>query len=158
MSTTTFTEIRDVFIVELQALVPSHHREQRFDVHRLDDAFDDWVEAQPDACFRRFELVSNLDYDLVGTTDGFTDTFRQSLTLSLAYPLQLARYGAANRRALDDVIDKDFLLVEGAIGRRSNASWPQGLHSSQFLTMQPVRLPSAWLVRLVYEIQYDRSV
>jgi hypothetical protein len=155
---TTFPQIRDVMVQQLQALIPPSHSEQRFDLHRVEDDFDAWVESQPTACFRRFELVSNLDYDIVGTTEGFVDTFRQSLTLSLAYPRQMARYGAANRRALDDVIDQDFLLVEGAIGRRSNASWPQGLHSSQFLSMQPVRLDGAWIVRLVYEIQYDRSV
>lgn len=142
----------------IEALIPTRDREHRFDVHRLDDEFESWVEDHPEASFRRFEISSNLDWQLVGTTDGFTDTLTSSVTVSVAYPVQLGRYGQANRRALDELLELDLVLIDGAIGRRGYANYPAGQHGGIFLSATPVRLPRAWIVRLVFQIEYDRTV
>jgi hypothetical protein len=156
--TTTFAAIRDAQVAAIRALVPTRHLEHRFDVHRLDDDFDAWVEAHPDASFRRFEIASNFDWQLVGTTDMATDTLSSSVTVSVAYPIQLARYGVANRRALDELLEQDLVLIDGAIGRRGYQNYPAGQHGGIFISAIPVRLARVWIVRLVFQIEYDRSV
>lgn len=156
--TTTFAEIRDAQVEAIQAIVPGRHVEHRFDVHRLDDDFETWAEEHPEAAFRRFEIASNLDWQLVGTTDGFTDTLTSSVTVGVAYPVQLARYGVANRRSLDELLEQDLVLIDGAIGRRGYANYPQGQHGGLFLSATPIRLPRVWIVRLAFQVEYDRSV
>lgn len=156
--TTTFAEIRDAQVAAIQALVPVRQPQHRFDVHRLDDDFEAWAEAHTEAAFRRFEVTSNLDWQLVGTTDGSTDTLTSSVTVGVAYPVELARYGAANRRALDELLEQDLVLIDGAIGRRGYVNYPQGQHGGLFLSATPVRLPRVWIVRLAFQVEYDRSV
>ncbi|HEX5728459.1 hypothetical protein [Microbacterium sp.] len=158
MPTTTYEAIRDAQIVAIEAAIPSSHVAMRFKVHPLDQEFDAWTEEHPDACFRRFDIANNFDYQIEGTTDGATDRYNHTVTVSVAYPLELARYGVANHRSLDGVIDVDFSRIDGAIGRRAAVNYPAGMNLGLYLSMTPVRLPSAWIIRLIYQIEYDRSV
>lgn len=126
MSTTTFETLRDRQITLIQALTPNSQSCDVFRVSREEPGrFEEWAEAHPAACMRRFIVrdigerplpdVSNCDYEWIEGTE----------EIVVAYP-QGMRYGVNNRRDLFDLMRSDFAQIDNAIGHRGTGNYIAG--------------------------------
>ena len=156
--TTTLALIRTSHLARLQAIVPSARTDVLFRAHREEVPLLEWAQAHPAACWRRFSLLADSDYDIVGTTAGDIETYTQGLTLLVAYPADWGKYGAGNAGSLDEAIDADIEQLDGAIGRRGYVNYPAGLALSELQGTSIDKAEGVWILRMDYLVQYDRSV
>jgi hypothetical protein len=164
---TTYATIRDKQVTVVQALTPAIKSGTPFRVFRGEGQleFPAWVEANPNACWRRFEILNNFNITMSGLTNaggsGTLWQFSHDATLVIAYPRQFGRYGADNERELDDVIDSDLAQIDKAIGPDGNAigNWVDGLDSCTRQDNPPsvTKTQGAVLVACTYSLLYDRS-
>jgi len=160
---TTYPLIRDNFISALQAIAPAFRADLKFIVHREAVEFVEWVNANAKACWRRFEMLSNVDYELGGLTNaggsGTIWNIQQGMTLLVAYPRELGKYGADNERDLDDAIDSDLAQLDKVIGGdgSANGNWVTGLDDCRRESVAATKTPQAVIVSCTYRLLYDRS-
>lgn len=158
---TTFETIRDAQIAVIQALTPSVQAGRLFIKHREGD-FMSWVEANPKACWRRFQIAHNLDIEQGPTADGSLEACSHTEELRIAYPLQFGKYGADNERDLDDAIASDLHQIDAAIGLNGGANYVsnQDLCQKQAQAVIDVEGENgkARVLSITYLVQYDRSV
>lgn len=121
----TAAAIRDRAHSLIEALTPTSDSRVPFLRYRNegDGDFDDWVEKNPAACLRRFQVrddgsetppdVSNVDVDMRHIT----------LIVRVAYP-HTGRYGADQALDRDDVIDQDWGKINGKLGIYGGANFP----------------------------------
>lgn len=164
MGTTTYPLIRDQQISLIQALTPAFRADKPFRVHTSDVEFEKWSGEHPGACWRRFEIISNVDYGIAGTTNPLTTgalwLMTQSMVLALAYPRAYGKYGREgldNERDLDDCIDSDLAQIDNAIGLGGGAGYVDGLHRCERTGASPVKTESTVVVACTYSLLYDRS-
>jgi len=160
---TTFALIRDQQLSVIEALTPAVQSGTRFKRHRGDVEFLAWVEANPSACWRRFELLNAFDYGHDGLTNagsgGALWQLAHSAQLVMAYPRQMGKYGQQNERDLDDMIDSDLAQIDEAIGPDGSAlaNWVSGLDDCRRSSLNVTRTTTAVLVLSTYSLLYDRS-
>lgn len=156
---TTFETIRDAQIAVIQALTPSVRADRLFIKHREGD-YMSWVEAHPTACWRRFQIVHNLDIDQGPTADGSIEACTHTEELRIAYPMELGKYGADNERDLEDMLASDFHQIDAAIGLNGLANYVTNQDRCQHLPGEPkvIDVEGARVLSITYLVQYDRSV
>jgi len=132
---TTAESIRDRMVAVITALVPKRPAADRFRAHRSerDGDFLEWLEANPAACQRRFQVrdVGDLTQPKVTNTD--VEWRELTFRVLVAYP-QTHRAGAQNALDRDDMIDNDRAQIEAAIGVAGGANfaapYPNACHIS----------------------------
>lgn len=159
MSGTTYKLIRDRQAEVIQALTPSvlptlgTFREW----NPLEGpTFVDWAEGAGDA-FRVFWQVHGLDYNDEKYLDQQTESVVHTQVLLVAYP-QLDLYASER---MDDVIDSDITDLTKAIGERGYGSYEalgSGLHVCRRIGCQVLSRPSARILQLQFQLDYDRSI
>lgn len=160
---TTFALIRDQQLSVIEALTPAVSSGAKFRRHRGELEFTGWVEANPGACWRRFELLNSFNLAADGLTNAGDGNavwqFQHDEVLVVAYPRQLGKYGAQNERDLDDMIDSDLAQIDEAIGPDGSAlaNWVNGLDDCRRTGVAVTRTAGAVLVACTYSLLYDRS-
>lgn len=157
MAETTYEAIMENMVSLVGALTPAKQSQAKFVPHRGEVDFLEWVEANTSSCFRRFEIANNFDYEREGVSDGFVYQLSHHCTLMVAYPKQWGKYGVANMRDADVLIDSDLAQIENAIGTNGYASYIDGQAFSGRQAMSPANVPGAWIVQITYRLRYDRS-
>jgi hypothetical protein len=160
---TTFPQIRNQQILTIEAITPSVRSDQLFRVHRDELEFVEWCNANPQACWRRFEVLSNHDIVMSGLTNaggpGTVWQFEHSEALVLAYPRrELGRYGIDNERSLDDMIEGDLAQIDQAIGLDGYISnYVSGLDVCERTGVAATKTDQVVFVQSTYRLLYDRS-
>lgn len=161
--TTTFEAIRDNQCALIEALTPTARADIKLRRHR-DGAFMDWVEKNPGACLRRFQILSNFDIEQGPTADGSIESCVHTIDLRIAYPNDMGKYGAENDRDQEDFMLLDLHLIDATIGLNGGTNYVtnQDLCRKQSQSVIEVAGPregeSARVLSVIYLIQYDRSV
>jgi hypothetical protein len=157
---TTFNSIRSQQMTLIEALTPSSLAGQKFRRHREATSFMEWVEANPAACFRRFEILRNWDDDQQPTSDGSLEGAAHSMELRVAYPLrEKGLYGAENERDMDELIDQDRRLIDGAIGLNGGANYVANQHLCESTGHEVGAAgEGARVLSITFSLLYDRSV
>lgn len=159
MATTTFEAIRANQKTLIEALVPSILAETGFRAHTVQAPFRTWADANPTACFRRFQIRNELDYGEpeVSNTDVIYEVMSAEVVVS--YPATLAKYGAEGERDLDDLIDSDWRAIDAAIS--DIGGQPDFLAGQSQCSRQSVSKEEggpAVFLSLSYRIGFYRSV
>lgn len=117
MALSTIAAIRDRCHVLIEALTPALLTADKFRRYRNegDGDFAAWAEANPEACFRRFQIRQTGLEELPHTSSVLEERVRLQLTARVAYP-QSHRYGPDNALDRDDVLNQDWLRLNGALG------------------------------------------
>jgi hypothetical protein len=157
---TTFNSIRDQQIALIEALTPSSLSGQKFRRHREATPFMGWVEANPAACFRRFEILRNWDDDQQPTSDGSLEGAAHSMEVRVAYPLrEKGLYGPENERDMDELIDQDRRLIDGAIGLNGGVNYVSSQHLCESTGHEVGTAgEGARVLSITFSLLYDRSV
>lgn len=155
---TTFATVRDKQCLLLEALTPSKHAGTKFRRHREQAPFEAWVDANPKACLRRFQILSDMEVEQSDTSDGDLVSWRHTMQLWVAYPLEYGLYGAENERDLEDVVELDAVKIDSAIGRHGYPSFVQYQELCERQSMTLDDIPGARLLKMTFLVQYDRSV
>ncbi len=113
----TAESIRDRVIALIKALTPTTLSSDKFREYRNEGAanFDDAMEKNPAAAFRRFQVRQVGDEEDPDVSNTQFEAVVLSLEIRIAYP-QTHRYGPANGMDRDDVINQDWLRVNFAAG------------------------------------------
>jgi hypothetical protein len=162
--TTTFETIRNAQASTIEALTPGQHATDKFRRHRERQEFMAWVAANPKACMRRFQILSDLNPTQEPTADGSIELCRHTLEVRVAYPVWPGKYGAENDRDMEDLMTADLHQIDGAIGLNGFASYVtnQDLcqrQSSQVIDVEGTKAgEAARVLSITYLVQYDRSV
>jgi hypothetical protein len=123
--TSTASAIRDRCHVLIEALTPTSDTRTRFRSFRNEGAadFDEWAEANPTACLRRFQIRDDGSEDPPEVSNTDTDLRHITLIVKVAYP-HTGRHGTDGALDRDDVMDQDWGLINGKLGiyGRSNFS------------------------------------
>lgn len=160
---TTFATIRDQQISVIEALTPALHAGTKFRRHRGEQEFIAWVNENPAACWRRFEILNSFNLAHEGLTNAGDGNalwqFQHDERLVLAYPRQLGKYGAQNERDLDDMIDSDLAQIDEAIGPDGSAlaNWVSGLDDCRRTALEVTRTANAVFAASTYSLNYTRS-
>lgn len=155
---TTFAAIRDQQCSLLEALSPTKHADKKFRRHREQAEYMAWIEANPRACFRRFQILSDLAIEPTDTSDGDLQNWRHGMTLRVAYPLEFGFYGLENERDMEDCIELDIVAIDGAIGRHGYPDFVQYQELCERQSVDLIDVPLARVLSVTYVVQYDRSV
>lgn len=155
---TTFATVRDNQLALLEAATPSKHADKKFRRHREQAEFMAWVEANPAACFRRMQLLSQMDVEQSDTSDGELVSWRHNIELRVAYPLQFGLYGAENERDLEDVLEQDAVTIDSTIGRHGYPNFVQYQELCERQSSTVIDVPGARVLSMTFLVQYDRSV
>lgn len=155
--TTTFETIRNQQATVIEALTPAAQSGVRFIRHR-EGTFMDWVEANPKACMRRFQISSNFDMEQGPTADGSVEGCRHTMELRVAYPLMMGRYGPENDRDMDDMMMADLHAIDAAIGLNGASNYVASQHICRKTTQDKDDVEGARVFSVTYEVLYDRSV
>jgi hypothetical protein len=156
--TTTFEAIRDAQLVVIEALTPSQHADKPFRRHREAVEFMAWIAANPKACFRRLQALSNFDMEQGPTADGSVEGCRHSMELRIAYPLSMGKYGAANQLDMEDLMKQDLHQIDAAIGLNGGANYVSSQHDCRKTAQAVLEAEGARVLSMTYELFYDRSV
>lgn len=156
--TTTFETIRDAQLAVIEALTPTQHADKKFLRHREQTEFMAWVEANPKACMRRVQSLSNFDMVQEPTADGSVEGCRHTMEIRIAYPTQMGRYGSANERDMEDLIAQDLHQIDAAIGLNGFANYVASQHICQKTGQSFPAAVGARVLSITYELLYDRSV
>ena len=156
MATTTYETIRDAMIVAVNGKTPTSHTAVPFLVSRAELVIDEWAEANPGACFRRFAIGPAEDDEEFQTSN--LDVREEVVTCSVfvAYPNDF-RYGGQNRRDMHDIIREDHKSILQVIG-------PEGGFRSfadasiRFLSASTEGLGAVSMRILDLEVRYYRSM
>lgn len=155
---TTFETIRNQQVAVIEALTPTKIAGHGFRAHREQAEYMAWVEKNPAASLRRFQILSGLDIEASPSSDGHVELWRHTFELRVAYPRQFGRYGKENERDMEDVIELDIRQIDGAIGRHGFANYVAGQQLCERESTGVVDLAGAKVLSITYLVQYDRSV
>ncbi len=118
----TAAAIRDQLHTLLEALTPTTDAvEFRRYRNEGDGDFRAWVERNPAAAFRRFQVREVSADEEVFSSSTTQEHVRIRYEILVAYP-QSHRYGAANAMDRDDVMNQDWKLINKAIGLYGRAN------------------------------------
>lgn len=156
--TTSFATIRDQQASVIEALAPTQHAGEPFRRHLEQGEFMAWAEANPAACFRRFQLLSNFDIEQGPTADGSVESCRHTEELRVAYPLTLGLYGVENQRDMEDLMKQDLHQIDAAIGLNGFADYVDSQHICQKTAQDVIEVGAARVLSVTFELLYDRSV
>lgn len=128
MATTTPAAIRDRAITVIETLTPGSDTGVRFVAFRNEGAaaFQDWCEANPAGCRRRFQVRTEGGSANPGISDTVTTEQYVTLTVLVAYP-QTHRDGRDAALDRDDTLDVDIFQIDEAIGLLGGANF-SGAH------------------------------
>lgn len=155
---TTLATVRDQMTTLVEGLAPALKSAQPFRRHRDVQPFDEWVEAHPEACFRRFEILSELDLAEAPPSDGLIEQTEATLTLRVAYPVSPGLYGPENERDFEDYIESDFAQLDEAIGKHGHPSYVTEQHIGAFRSLNVEDAGEARIAAIAYGVQFNRSV
>ena len=142
----------------IKALTPAIHAGQTFDVHRGEQEFPAWVLANPQACWRRFEVLSEFGLDKEGIGDGTPQwRFQHPVVVLVAYPREFGKYGANNERDLDTMIWSDFAQIDEAIGADGAANYVSGQTACLYESMAVTKRERDVISAITFRLDYDRS-
>ncbi len=151
---TTFELIRTKQIYLIQSLTPTLLAGQPFRIHRDPLGFMEWCEKFPGGCFRRFEILSNMDYDIAETAGPYR-SYRHTFDLRVGYPLELGLYGAGNERSFEDFATADEKLLDEAIGRHGFADFRAAHEVCEREAVDVIELEGARVMSIRFVVQYD---
>jgi hypothetical protein len=156
---TTLATIRTEQSLLIHGLVPTQYARHPFRRHVDSVPFEAWVEANPQACFRRFEILTGLDLEAADDmTDGELERTRTALAVRVAYPTDGGMYGIENERDMEDLMDEDFALLDQAIGAVGNFQYVAGQDACELQGTAVEEAGTARVLAINYTVQFTRSV
>ncbi len=155
---TTFATVRDQMVALLEAVTPARLAGQKLRRHRDPQPFPAWVEAHPEGCLRRFEIVGDLALEPSPFTDGLVEQSEQGVRVQIAYPRSPGLYGPENERDFDDLIDADFAQIDEAIGKFAHPDYVAEQHLAEFRSLTFEDAGAARILALTYAVQFNREL
>lgn len=149
--------IRDEQERLIKALTPTSRASERFKLFPGEDDFFSWLETNPQAATRVFEITNPNDGvdPLVSNTD-IVDQ-EQSEDVAIAYPLDFGLYGFDNMRALEDLIAEDKWLIDQEIGLHGYTNYLAGQHLTTLESSQVIRFDQVAILALSYRVIFRRQ-
>ena len=129
-ATTTLEAIRNQQVSTLEGLTPTSDTSVKYEAHREETAFGDFIEDRPDASLRRFSIIYAGTIEPAEVHDEQVRREHVAQSLEIAYPKQWGRYGSENIRDAEDLIMEDKRQIEDAIGIAGSSNYVSG----QYLT------------------------
>lgn len=142
MATTTPAAIRDRAITVIEALTPGSDSAVRFRAYRNEGGadFQEWAEANPAGCRRRFQVRTSGGTLTPPVSDTLVEEHQVTLTILVAYP-QTSRDGRDAALDRDDTLDVDAFQIDKALGMLGGAnftgSYPNALWREDGSGIQP---------------------
>lgn len=124
MALSTAAAIRDRIAVLIEAITPDVLTADAFLRHRDEGDFRAWVDANPAASLRRFQVRAMTGRDEVIGSTGTYERIRREFDILVAYPLDnraRASYEGGALATVDDLIESDFRQLEYSVGQRGNS-------------------------------------
>lgn len=124
MTLSTAAAIRDRIAVLIEALTPTVLASDLFLRHRDEGSFEAWIDANPAAALRRFQVRAVTGRDEVIMSTGAYESLRRDFVVSVAYPVDNRARSAYEGGAIastDDLIESDFKQLEQSVGQTGNA-------------------------------------
>lgn len=155
--TTTYEAILGTMVSGITAISPAKSAHVPFGAYSGEVDFMQWVDQNPSACFRKFEILNTFNYERNGVSDTNVWEFIHPVILMVAYPTQWGKYGAKNQRDADCLMDSDVVQIDTVVGLNGYANYPAGLAACSLEGINPVKSPGWCVLQLTYRLQYDRS-
>lgn len=158
---TTPSAIRNRMAALIIAITPAAHAGQKFQQHREEMPFRDMVEAQPRAV-RRFSIRNLGDTTQALVTSTQLERVEETMLVEVCYP-KTWRHNVPGTGTellgLDDVIAKDAVQIEAAIGVSSADSTLKGL-ATIFRPGDVGReeVGASVVLTIAYRVEYARSL
>lgn len=156
MPTTTIKLIREQQQTLVNALTPASHSGVKFRDYSDQQPFEDWAEATPQGCLRRYAIKDLFSYEDVAVSDMSSEDIRTSLELVIAYPRD-ARYGLQNEEHMRDVIREDMHQIDTAIGARGYGDYVSGQSGCWMREPELEEGEAVWFLRTPLEILFRRA-
>lgn len=124
MALSTAAAIRDRIAVLIEAITPDVLASDLFLRHRDEGDFRAWVDANPAASLRRFQVRAMTGREEVIGSTGTYERIRREFDVLVAYPVDnraRATYEGGALASTDDLIESDFRQLEYSVGQRGNS-------------------------------------
>jgi hypothetical protein len=115
MSTTTYSAVRASQFSAIEGIAPTSLASVLFIRHRAEQDFRVWAVENPQACFRRFDILDLFEYTAPIVTNNDQNFVEGREEITIAYPEDF-RFGDENLRDMGDVILSDQFLIDKNIG------------------------------------------
>ena len=155
---TTFENVRNQQVSNLEALVPTNMAGTKFRRHRDEVDFFDWCTANKAACFRRFDLRGGVAFTGPEITNTDVEFHRTMSVVTVAYPMEWGKYGLKNRASLEKLMEEDIHQIDDTIGLRGMANWAAGSWSQKTGEGEIAEQDGVMYLRIQYEVGFYRSV
>lgn len=155
MATTSYESIRASQITAIRAITPTCLADVSYLPHLEETEFRDWAQENATAALRRFSVLDLFDYDDIETSNTDVEWTIGRNEVVVAYPRDY-RYGAENRRDLNDVIREDERQLEGAIGARGYSNYTDAAAIREGFTVEET--DSVVFLVLTYRFHFWRDV
>ena len=125
-STTTLGAIRRQQASTIEGLTPTSMQRDKFELHRGETGFGEWVEENATRCLRVFSIIYAGMVEPPAVHDEQVRQEHVAQSLEIAYPRQWGRYGQENIRDAEDLIMEDKRQIEDAIGIAGASNYASG--------------------------------
>lgn len=157
MSTTTYAAIVETFRAALEARVPVQRTDVRFRRYPGDHPdFGEWAQQVGEGSFRAFDIRHGFDTTFVPPHDMVGYFTQHGAVVEIAYPDVSLRYGTGVDIHGDALLDYDLYDVDKVIGQP--AARIAGHHDSLYVGQSVSQLGGVRLLRLNYQLTYNRSI
>lgn len=157
MAGTTFEDIRDKQLDLLRVLLPTEVPSQPFRAWEANESdFAAWADAGGGP-FRTVEIEHGFDYPDEKYLDAETGSVVHTERVLVSYPNVRELAG----RLLDYIIDRDIIDIQTALGQRGYGSYADlgaGEHVAQLTGVEVERRRAARVLRLTFQLSYDRAI
>lgn len=157
MATTTIKLIRDQQSTLIEALTPTSLSGQLFREHERRDDFREWAEETPGAALRKFYIEDVGDYAPPLSSNSDDEELITTIEVLVAYPKD-SRYGAGERRTMNDVMREDMHQIDTAIGHRGTANYVSGQNAAVAQNKETEEGELVDFLVLSYEVNFRRAM
>lgn len=141
----------------VESLNPAQLNKVKFREYNRDGDFREWAEANPAACFRRFQIRDLATYEIPLISDMVAEEVQTQFEVIVAYPAD-GRFGSDIVNGLEDAIRSDQVRIESRIGAMSNANYPSGLNLFQLASVEIEREGAVYFLSCTFDVDFYRAV
>jgi hypothetical protein len=157
---TSQAQIRDALVLAVGATSAAAHAAAPFRfaprTAEMRVPFRDWCENNPQACFRAFDLrIAGFSH--AGGWEVGLERRAAEFELVVAYPHELAIYGADNQADLGDTIESDLTDLVAVVGLAGGSNYPAGsMPAAEATTSKEAGDAVTFgVLRVIVEYQYE---
>jgi hypothetical protein len=157
MATTTPQAIRENQRDLILAITPTEFDGYSFVEHIEKGVFAEWVALNAATCMRAFAIEDLSLYTTPLGGDHQSEEVVTQFAVSVAYSVTYA-YGTDGVNGLADVVEKDRLSIERAIGIYGGDNYVSGQNGAWLAGFEIDRGEQAWIAKATYDINFRRAV